>query len=133
MSRHKISEARGAGGAPLFVAVVCIPAGPSGRLSPGDCAAIIRKALPEAVLLLPSAADAPAEVPHAAVAAAMPGKPARRRGDWTEGLKVRTANALRAHGLTSREQVAELPGRRLRSIPNIGRESLEDIRRWLRV
>ena len=57
-----------------------------------------------------------------------------RRGtasDWTRGLKTRTANALRAHGFTSREQVEATPLRRLRRINNLGEHSLDDLLRWL--
>lgn len=51
--------------------------------------------------------------------------------DWTRGLKTRTANALRAHGFTSREQVEATPLRRLRRINNLGEHSLDDLLRWL--
>lgn len=57
------------------------------------------------------------------------GRPAQ---DWTLGLKTRTANALRAVGYTSREQVEAIPARRLLvRTPNFGRDCLADLQRWL--
>jgi len=55
-----------------------------------------------------------------------------RKADWTAGLSTRTANALRAHGLRSREAVEALSESALQRIPNFGRISLQDLRRWLR-
>lgn len=43
---------------------------------------------------------------------------------------IRSANALRAHGFTSGEQVERLSKRQLEAIPNIGESSLDDIRQW---
>lgn len=60
-------------------------------------------------------------------------RPSRRvrLEDWTRGLSTRTANALRAYGFTSREQVEATPLRRLRRINNLGARSLDDLLRWL--
>jgi DNA-directed RNA polymerase alpha subunit len=55
----------------------------------------------------------------------------RKRPDWTDGLKTRTANTLRAFGLTSRAELVALSPKALKRIPNLGTTSLQDIRRWL--
>lgn len=51
--------------------------------------------------------------------------------DWTTGLRRRTANLLRAHGFTSREQVARLSAVRLLRLPGFGSASLADLQAWL--
>ncbi|MDB5986530.1 MAG: hypothetical protein JWR16_1583 [Nevskia sp.] len=54
-----------------------------------------------------------------------------RSFDWTAGLTTRAANALRAHGFTSREQVAMLKDAALLHIAQIGPVTLAEIHRWL--
>jgi ERCC4-type nuclease len=112
----------------LFVTFICLSEAESEKLSARDREAL-RQAVPGAVLLFPAEIQAWTQAQQQAAAAVR--RAAQRSADWTAGLKARTANALRAHGLTSRQQVARLSRRRLRSIPNIGADSLEDIRRWL--
>lgn len=112
----------------LFVTFICLSDAESANLSPGD-RETLREALPGAVLLFPAEIQAWAKAQEQAAIAMR--RAAQRSTDWTAGLKARTANALRAHGFTGRQQVAQLSSRRLRSIPNIGADSLEDIRRWL--
>ncbi|EIT70710.1 MULTISPECIES: hypothetical protein [Hydrocarboniphaga] len=51
--------------------------------------------------------------------------------DWTHGLKTRTANALRAHGFQSKDQVAATPIESLLRIEHFGQVSLADLRTWL--
>jgi len=121
----------------IFITLLCVQAGPADGFDAADFEQI-RQTMPDAVWVLP-AATSPTQSPARPVAVlAGAVKPhtqgagqRNRQTDWTEGLKIRTANALRAYGLTSRQEVAELPRRRLKRIPNIGHASLEDIRLWL--
>ena len=117
----------------IFITLFCVQAGPADCLGAADFEQI-RQVMPDAVWVLPAAASPAQPLEALAGAVKRPGQGAGKRkhqADWTEGLKIRTANALRAHGFTSRQEVAEMPWRRLRRIPNIGHASLEDIRLWL--
>ena len=58
-------------------------------------------------------------------------KQRKLHADWTDGLKTRTANALRAHGFQSRGEVAAMPLDRLLRIEHFGEVSLADVRAWL--
>jgi DNA-directed RNA polymerase alpha subunit len=54
-----------------------------------------------------------------------------RQVEWTSGLPTRCANALRAHGFTSRDQLERVTEQALMRIPHIGIRSVADICNWL--
>lgn len=58
-------------------------------------------------------------------------KRGRSEADWTFGLKTRTANALRAHGFRSKDEVAAASLENLLSVEHFGKVSLDDLRAWL--
>ena len=60
-----------------------------------------------------------------------PRRPVLHRADWTDGLSTRTANAVRAFGFRSRDELAAFPRMRLRHIRSLGVTGCAEVDAWL--